>query len=192
MMVELKYMDNLGVEVFDFKNKQVRTFSAEGEIFGVAKDIANILGYKRSRNAIAQHCKSARSARDLFGIGKIPSSLHPQTLLINELDVERLKSRCRLKNESSTKYVYLILNPYTKQHKIGVTYNVDKRLSGLINVCGIELKLIASAATRNYKKEEAHLHDRFYKKRKIGEWFQLSKTEVKWIISYFASLAKSS
>ena len=74
--------------------------------------------------------------------------------------------------------------------RIGITSNINSRLRNLINGCGIELELVASTTISNYKEEEAYLHGRFDKKRKIGEWFQLSKADVKWIIGYFTSLAR--
>ena len=92
-----------------------------GEIWAVAKDVALLLGYERTRDAISQHCENALPASKLFNSTELPNtSLDSQTKLINEEDIERLKSRCCLNNEPSVKHLYLILNPYTKQHKIGV------------------------------------------------------------------------
>lgn len=43
---------------FDFKNQPVRTIADEhGEVWFVASDVCNILGYANSRKAIDDHCK---------------------------------------------------------------------------------------------------------------------------------------
>lgn len=43
---------------FDFKNQPVRTITDEhGEVWFVASDVCNILGYANSRKAIDDHCK---------------------------------------------------------------------------------------------------------------------------------------
>jgi anti-repressor protein len=45
--------DNL--QLFDFEGNQVRTLEIKNEPWFVGKDVAEILGYKKARNAIAQH-----------------------------------------------------------------------------------------------------------------------------------------
>lgn len=46
-------MNNL--QIFNFKNKEVRTVVIDGEPFFVGKDVAEILGYKDTVNALKQH-----------------------------------------------------------------------------------------------------------------------------------------
>lgn len=43
------------LQLFDFEGNQVRTLEIENEPWFVGKDVAEILGYKKARNAIAQH-----------------------------------------------------------------------------------------------------------------------------------------
>lgn len=43
------------VQLFTFENHKVRTLTIDDEPYFVAKDVATILGYKKSRNAIASH-----------------------------------------------------------------------------------------------------------------------------------------
>ena len=43
------------VQLFTFENHKVRTLTIDDEPYFVAKDVATILGYKKSRNAIANH-----------------------------------------------------------------------------------------------------------------------------------------
>ena len=79
------------LQLFSFEGQNVRTFIIDGEIWAVAKDVAVLLEYVDTVKAIARHCKNVRSAKDLFKGGETPLfSLHPQTLLINEGDINRL------------------------------------------------------------------------------------------------------
>ena len=79
------------IEIFNFKGQEIRAFIINGEIWAVGKDITGLFGYERARDAISQHCKNACSVRDLLKGGKAPLfDLHPQTLLINEADINRL------------------------------------------------------------------------------------------------------
>lgn len=43
------------LQLFNFEGQQVRTLSTNYETWFVGKDVAEILGYKKARNAIAQH-----------------------------------------------------------------------------------------------------------------------------------------
>ena len=79
------------IEIFNFEGKEIRMFIIDGEIWAVGKGVTGLLGYERARDAISQHCKNACSAKDLFKGGETPLfDLHPQTLLINEADINRL------------------------------------------------------------------------------------------------------
>ncbi|MDP5210024.1 BRO family protein [Microbulbifer sp. 2205BS26-8] len=46
---------------FNFHQNLVRTVKREDEPYFVGKDVAEILGYKNTRDAIAKHCKCAIS-----------------------------------------------------------------------------------------------------------------------------------
>ena len=79
------------IEVFSFEGQEIRMFIIDDEIWVVGKDVAGLFGYGRTADAIAQHCKNPRSAKDLFKVGETPTfDLHPQTKLINEADINRL------------------------------------------------------------------------------------------------------
>lgn len=56
--------------------------------------------------------------------------------------------------------------------KIGVTQDVDQRLSRLQVGCPIELTLLASIYVDDGEKLEADLHRRFATSRIRGEWFE--------------------
>jgi len=88
---------NTMIKTFDFNSNPVRiTIVSNNIVLFVAKDVAETLGYKRSSDAIKQHCKKAQSLSamaygDLQGLG-----LHPSLLLIPESDVYRLVMRSKL------------------------------------------------------------------------------------------------
>lgn len=50
-------MSNNTPAVFSFNSHDVRTIEKDGEVWFVAKDVAEILGYSNTRDAIARHCK---------------------------------------------------------------------------------------------------------------------------------------
>jgi prophage antirepressor-like protein len=76
---------------FEFESIQVRTVVGDdGEPLFVGKDVADALGYQRSRDAIAQHCKGAVKRR-------LPTSNGDQDMtVIPERDVYRLIMRSKL------------------------------------------------------------------------------------------------
>lgn len=43
------------IQLFEFENQKVRTLTINSEPYFVGKDIAEILGYKKARNALSQH-----------------------------------------------------------------------------------------------------------------------------------------
>ena len=78
-----------------FKDNTVRIIVIDNKEWFVAKDIAELLGYKRTRDAISDHCKKSLSYDDLLGGGKTPP-LDSQTKMILEPDVWRLVIKSRL------------------------------------------------------------------------------------------------
>ena len=43
------------LEVFSYKNQQVRTVEQDGQVWFVAKDVAQALGYQRTADAVSAH-----------------------------------------------------------------------------------------------------------------------------------------
>lgn len=75
---------------FKFEQTTVRVLTECGEPWFVARDVANLLGYRNSRDAIARHCKGGRETR-------LPSAGGNQVVrLIPERDVYRLIMRSKL------------------------------------------------------------------------------------------------
>lgn len=78
------------VSPFSFEGAQIRTLLLEGEPYFVAKDVAELLGYQRARDAIAQHCRGAVKHR-------LPTTSGEQDVtIIPERDVYRLVMRSKL------------------------------------------------------------------------------------------------
>ena len=75
---------------FEFEAHQVRIVEIDGEPWFVAKDVAEVLGYARPRDAVADHCKGAAKHR-------LPTPGGMQVVaVIPERDVYRLIIRSNL------------------------------------------------------------------------------------------------
>ena len=82
----------------DFYGSSIRIIIIDGKEYFIAKDVAKILGYKRSADAISQHCKNSMSFQQILEIGKSPTldlqlilgNSWKQTKVIPESDVWRL------------------------------------------------------------------------------------------------------
>ncbi len=83
-------MNSMNIIPFQFESNNIRVIDQDGEPWFVAKDVAELLGYKRARDAIRQHCKGAVFHR-------LPSEGNMQdTYIIPERDVYRLIMRSKL------------------------------------------------------------------------------------------------
>ena len=80
-----------------FQNSEVRIILINGKEYFIAKDVASILQYKKTANAIKDHCKNPVEWQSF---GKVTESmtikLHPQTKVILEPDVWRLIIRSEM------------------------------------------------------------------------------------------------
>ncbi|WP_051554463.1 BRO family protein [Desulfobulbus elongatus] len=70
---------------FQFESKQVRTVIENGAPLFVAIDVAEALGYKHPKDAVARHCKGAMKRRPLQTSGGVQ-----EIRVIHEPDVYRL------------------------------------------------------------------------------------------------------
>ena len=76
---------------FTFENTSVRMFEEGGKVFFCGKDVATALGYKRTTDALKQHCKGAAFHRPLETAGGIQ-----QVRFITEGDLYRLIASSKL------------------------------------------------------------------------------------------------
>jgi len=75
----------------NFNSFRVRILLIDGKEWFIAKDIAELLEYKKSANAIKTHCKKPTEWQEFNKVTEsMTFRLHPQTKLILESDVWRL------------------------------------------------------------------------------------------------------
>lgn len=76
-------------------------------------------------------------------------------------------------------YVYLLIDELSNYLKIGVSIDVNTRLSGIQSSCPYEIYCIDSFICRNPYNEEALLHKKFDYLRHRGEWFKFDEDIIK-------------
>lgn len=75
-------------------------------------------------------------------------------------------------------HVYLIQLGDTDVFKIGITNNINRRISQLQSKSPIPLNLIYQWTGHDYHAFESILHKTFEKKRVKGEWFKLTAGDL--------------
>ena len=79
------------------------------------------------------------------------------------------------------KYLYLVQCNNTNFYKIGVAKTPEERLQALQIGCPYPLTLIYKRGFKKAVKVERLLHKKYRSKQKIGEWFELSASEIELI-----------
>lgn len=119
-------MNNL--EVFNFENKEVRTLLIDNEPWFVGKDVADILGYSKSRNAIALHVDEDDALKQGItdSLGRVQ-----ETIIINESGLYSLILSSKLPSAKKFKrWVTSEVLPSLRKHGIYATEDtIDKILS---------------------------------------------------------------
>lgn len=88
-----------------------------------------------------------------------------------------------MKEKNRKQSIYAIKNVDTGKIKIGITENIENRLSGLISSSGCNMQLIChSCKIENAKIVENEIHYFFKDKKYIGEWFDISESDAKYAI----------
>ncbi len=95
---------NNQIQTFNFENNNIRTIEVEGVIWFVAKDVATVLGYSNTRDAILTYCRKPKSLIDIRVAAGDPSNvdtgspLSPenQMKMILESDVYRITLKSTL------------------------------------------------------------------------------------------------
>jgi hypothetical protein len=119
---------------------------------------------------------------ELFDYSKVPAG---------ELDLAIEKYNKYVTNDRSPRYLYLIRRIGTKYYKIGITNDLNKRLSTLQTGCPHELRMIfyAEADMDDYlgkeiKYIEDFLHKNFNEQRHRGEWFKFDYHHISDIVMF--------
>lgn len=102
-------------QIFSFEQHEVRTLERDGDIWFVAKDVAEVLGYARPKDAVSAHCKGAVKHR-------LPSASGDQDYtIIPERDVYRLVMRSKL--PSAEKFENWVVSEVLPSIRKTGTYN---------------------------------------------------------------------
>lgn len=91
-------------------------------------------------------------------------------------------------------YVYIVKTD-DNFYKVGITNNVKNRIRGLQTSNPKKLELVGSFYSKDYQGLESHLHGKFDKHRRSGEWFELdidAVDEMLCIAKEWVKLEKSS
>lgn len=115
------------IQLFNFENQQVRTLKIDGEPYFVGKDVAAILGYSRTADAIKQHVDEEDK-----GVGKIQTPGGKQNLtIINESGLYSLILASKMPNAKRFKrWVTSEVLPTIRKHG---AYMTDEKAFDVVN-----------------------------------------------------------
>lgn len=133
-----------------------------------------------------------KAAGKLVGLTETEASrLWAEYRLEAELEVERLErqslnrtrtyqpwasSRCPAEG-----FVYLMGNTNLGYYKIGLSSNVDRRLTQISPKTPFQVEILHSIPVEDMRYAEGFLHRRFASVHTNGEWFRLTKDDVAFI-----------
>lgn len=115
------------IQLFNFENQQVRTLKIDGEPYFVGKDVAAILSYSRTADAIKQHVDEEDK-----GVGKIQTPGGKQNLtIINESGLYSLILASKMPNAKRFKrWVTSEVLPTIRRHG---AYMTDEKAFDVVN-----------------------------------------------------------
>ena len=95
----------------------------------------------------------------------------------------------------SNESVYLMYNNNTDLYKIGITNNINRRLSQIKTQSGCEIDLIEYFHVCIFygldsKSIEEELHKTYKKSRVVGEWFKFTEDEADDCYCYMSDLCE--
>lgn len=128
---------------FIFGNSELRTALVDGNIHFVAKDAAKMLGYKRTADAVRQHCKYTQDVGGLRFTDPHNVALDPQTKIIPEPDLWRLIIKSKLPEaEKIEEWVFGEVLPSIRRDGGYISSSADKKqlkdLNRKIDVMSLE------------------------------------------------------
>ena len=143
------------LQLFNFEGQQVRTLSTNYETWFVGKDAAEILGYKKARNAIAQHVDDEDKKE--APIQGTPGGTQSMTI-INESGLYSLILSSKMPNAKRFKHwvtsevlpsirktgSYQV--PQTPEEQLKLTMQVTNRLVGRVDKVEKDIKHIKDTA----------------------------------------------
>lgn len=135
------------IQSFNFDNQKVRTLAINGQPYFVGKDVAEILGYKRTADAIRENVP------DKFkGVGVLPTPGGKQRVtVISEAGLYKLAFKSHAKNaEKFTDWVASEVLPSIRKHG---AYLTDKTAYDITHSKGALGKLLMQAGQRLIDKD---------------------------------------
>lgn len=133
------------LQTFNFEELPLRTMNIDGEPYFVGKDVAEVLGYKRTADAIREHVESEDK-----GVGKIqtPGGMQNVTI-INESGLYSLIFSSKLESAKRFKrWVTSEVLPSIRKHGVYATDNV---IENTLNNPDYIINILTE-----YKKEKEH------------------------------------
>ena len=133
------------LQTFNFEELPLRTMNIDGEPYFVGKDVAEVLGYKRTADAIREHVESEDK-----GVGKIqtPGGMQNVTI-INESGLYSLIFSSKLESAKRFKrWVTSEVLPAIRKHGLYATDNV---IENTLNNPDYIINILTE-----YKKEKEH------------------------------------
>ena len=112
------------LQTFNFETQEVRTVIENNEPWFVGKDVAEILGYKRTADAIRQHVD-----KEDKGVGEIqtPGGIQNMTI-VNESGLYALIFGSKLpKAKDFKRWVTREVLPSIRKHGMYATENTDRK-----------------------------------------------------------------
>ncbi|MBR0075199.1 MAG: phage antirepressor KilAC domain-containing protein [Synergistaceae bacterium] len=106
------------IQIFNYENKQIRTVEKNGQVWFIAKDVANILGYTNERKAIRDHVDDEDKLREQI----VTSGQRREVFIINEAGIYSLIFSSKLKTAKQFKHwVTHEVLPEIRQHGMYLT-----------------------------------------------------------------------
>lgn len=137
------------IQLFSFNNQQVRTLTINGQPHFVGKDVAEILGYKRTADAIRENVP------DKFkGVGVLPTPGGKQRVtVISEAGLYKLAFKSHAKNaEKFTDWVASEVLPSIRKHG---AYLTDEKLEEVLLNPDTIIKLATELKTERERRSIA-------------------------------------
>lgn len=131
------------LQTFNFEDLPVRTLTVDEEPYFVGKDVADILGYKRTADAIREHVDLEDK-----GVGKIqtPGGMQNVTI-INESGLYSLIFSSKL--ESAKRFKRWVTSEVLPQLRRTGTYSINPTIQELANNPGLIKMLVEQIARLN-------------------------------------------
>lgn len=120
---------NSNLQLFDFEGNQVRTLKINGEPWFVGKDVANILGYSNTRDALNKHVDS--EDKNTVAIHDGITRGNPNQVVINESGLYSLILSSKMPNAKKFKrWVTSEVLPAIRKHG---AYMTDAKAFDVVN-----------------------------------------------------------